>query len=754
MSKVLVIVESPSKAKTIEKYLGKDYTVKASVGHIRDLPKSNKNAVDVANDFEPTYEVSPKKKEVISDLRKRAKAADQVLLATDPDREGEAISWHLYDQLVNKGRPKISADKFKRVAFNEVTKEAVTNAVEHPREIDDELVKAQEARRVLDRLFGYDLSGLIWKKVRYGLSAGRVQSPALRTLAEREREIDAFIPEDFWVITAQVKGGTPVTEFELSCSEEPKTADRADDILAVGKKSPWIVQDITETPHKRKPSAPFKTSTLQQTASSRLGFTPARTMRAAQKLYEKGHITYMRTDSISLSKEATAKLSSVVKSEFGVEHFQARNFKSKSKNTQEAHEAIRPTAPNIAEAGNDSDQKRLYSLIRARSLAALMKPAETLRTKIIVSFADDYPTFSVNGSQLTYPGWMLADPLARKDDVELPNVSTDEELKLLNLDSEAKQTQPPRRYSDAGLIKELEKRGIGRPSTYASIIKTIVDRGYVDKEGRSLHPTPTGMVVSGFLEDNFDNYISDDFTADLENQLDDIAEGKRTYPEVLKDFYTPFTKSIDSKKDIDKLTDLGPAPAEFPCPECGSKMVMKLGRNGVFMSCVNFPDCKGARTESGEEVPDDTVLGKDPKTGMDILLKDGPYGYYVQVGEKDEEYELEEIVKSTGKNKVAKNKRPRRASIPADADLDTFNLDQALHLLVLPRELGEHPETGAKIIANIGRFGPYIAHNTKPKADFRSLKEDDPYEITYERALEILAEPKKRRGSKKKSAKK
>lgn len=746
MTKTLVIVESPSKAKTIEKYLGKDYVVKASVGHIRDLPKSNKNAVDVANNFEPTYEISPKKKDVVSELRTLAKDADQILLATDPDREGEAISWHLYEVLVNQGRSKIPANKFKRIAFNEVTKDAVAKAVNNPREIDDELVKAQEARRVLDRLFGYDLSGLIWKKVRYGLSAGRVQSPALRILAEREREIQAFIPEDYWVLTAQVQGGNPQSEFELMCSEEPKTLERATDIVATGQTKPWTVQGIAETPHTRKPQAPFKTSTLQQTASSRLGFTPARSMRAAQKLYESGHITYMRTDSITLSTEATAKISAQVKSEFGSEHFQARSFKSKSKNTQEAHEAIRPTDPSVKSAGSDADQKRLYELIRARSLAAMMKPAEQLRTKIIVTFANDYPTFTVHGSQLTYPGWLLADPSARRDDVELPNVSSGEELKLLNLVSEAKETQPPRRYSDAGLIKELEKRGIGRPSTYASIIKTIIDRGYVDKEGRSLIPNPTGMVVSGFLEENFNDYISDSFTADLENQLDDIAEGTRSYPEVLKDFYQPFTKSIDSKKDIDKLTDLGPAPAEFPCPECGKDMVMKLGRNGVFMSCANFPDCKGARTETGEEVPDDTVLGIDPETGLEVLLKDGPYGYYVQIGEKDQEYE--------SGDKTIKNKKPRRASVPPDLDLDNIKLDDALHWLVLPRKLGIHPDTGLDIIANIGRFGPYISHNTKPKADFRSLKEDDPYTITLDRALEILSEPKKSRWGKKTKTKK
>ena len=753
----LVIVESPSKAKTIEKYLGSDYKVKASVGHVRDLPKSNKNAVDIENDFAPTYQVSPRKKEVVAELRKLGKNADQILLATDPDREGEAISWHLYDLLTNHGRSKVDPKKFKRVAFNAVTKDAVLEAIQNPRDIDDELVRAQEARRVLDRLFGYDLSGLIWKKVRYGLSAGRVQSPALRILAEREREIKAFIPEDYWILSAMVKGGNPEQEFELTGDVEPKKEEEVEKILKVGDKSEWKVLEIKETPTKRNPGAPFKTSTLQQTASSRLGFSPSRAMRAAQKLYEKGHITYMRTDSISLSKEAFAKIASTIKEEFGEQHFQARNFKSKSKNTQEAHEAIRPTNPKNAQAGGDEDQRRLYNLIRARSLGALMKPARMLRTKIVAEFDSDYPTFSTNESQLTYPGWLLADSGARRDDVELPSVSTGEILELINLESEAKQTQPPRRYSDAGLIKELEKRGIGRPSTYASIIKTIIDRGYVTKEGRSLEPTATGMVVSDFLEKNFTDYISDDFTADLEDQLDDIAEGNREYPKVLKDFYGPFTKSIESKKDIDKLTDLGSAPVEFPCPECSSDMVMKLGRAGVFMSCATFPDCKGARTEDGEEIPDDTVLGTDPETGMDIILKDGPYGYYVQVGEKDEEYETEG-------GKTVKNKKPRRSSIPKpepqkdengedvtpELDLDSFTLQDALHLLALPRVLGTHPETGLEITANIGRFGPYIAHNTKPKADFRSLKDDNPYTITLERALEILAQPKKRRGAKKK----
>ncbi|MEX2405176.1 MAG: type I DNA topoisomerase, partial [Candidatus Paceibacterota bacterium] len=532
----LVIVESPSKEKTIEKYLGDDYVVKASVGHVRDLPKSKKDAIDIKKGFKPHYVVSPKKKKVIEELAKKAKKADEILLATDPDREGEAIAWHVMEVLSDKHD--IDRGKFKRVSFNEITKEAVLEAIKKPRKIDEDLLKAQEARRVLDRLVGYDLSGLIWKKLRYGLSAGRVQSPALRLIAEREREIRAFKPEDYWVITADVSSPKK-EEFELSCSEEPRDKDLVDKILEVGKKEDWIVSEIQEKKAKRNPYAPFKTSTLQQAASSRLGFSPARTMVVAQQLYEAGLITYMRTDSTTLSKQALGQIAEVVKEKFGDKYYQARKYSGKSKSAQEAHEAIRPSNVSLEEAGSKKDQKRLYKLIWKRAISSQMAPAEILRTKIITKVGDgNIPDFSVNGSRTLFEGWLKADPKARGDDVEIPELDEGDELSLIEMHVEDKQTQPPSRYSEARLVKELEKRGIGRPSTYASIIKTLLNRSYVTKEGRALHPTDTGEVVSEFLEENFEEYISDDFTAEMEDELDEIAAGEASYEETLEEFYT------------------------------------------------------------------------------------------------------------------------------------------------------------------------------------------------------------------------
>lgn len=728
----LLIVESPSKTKTITKYLGKGYSVVASVGHVRDLPKSNKDAVDIENDFTPRYVVSPKKKDVLKDIATKAKKADEILLATDPDREGEAIAWHILEELHDTY--KIPEEKFKRVTFNEITEEAVKDALEHPRDIDDNLRKAQEARRVLDRLVGYDLSGLIWKKVRYGLSAGRVQSPALRLIMELEREIRAFIPEAYFTITADVE--TKKAEaLTLNCSEEPRERAVVDTILKAGEKETWVITDIDEKSVKRNPYAPFKTSTLQQAASSRLGFSPSRTMRVAQKLYEAGLITYMRTDSTNLSQGALGNIARVIEENYGKKYLQTKQYATKSKNAQEAHEAIRPT--HVAKKSISSlteEQSKLYTLIYTRTISSQMKPAELIRTKVIVSVGGaDIPTFSVNGSQTKFDGWLKADPRARGEDVELPPLTINDELTLKELHVEEKETQPPSRYSEARLVKELEKRGIGRPSTYASIIKTLIDRGYVIKEGRALKPTDTGDVVSGFLEKEFSEYISDTFTADMEDELDDIAGGKRDYAKTLKDFYTPFTKQIESKEDIPKLTDLGPAPEGMLCPDCKASMVRKLGRSGTFYSCSTFPDCKGARTLDGEEIGAEEPIGKHPETEKDIFVKNGPYGPYVEM-------------------EVEGKKKPKRASIPEDTQPDEVTVDIAVKLLSLPRTLGTHPETQEEIVANIGRFGPYIALMKKPKPDYRSLKEDDPYTITLERALEILKEPKKRRGGKKKKS--
>lgn len=618
----LVIVESPSKAKTIEKYLGKGFTVRASVGHIRDLPKSNKDAVDVENGFKPRYQVVAEKKKVIDDLHELSEEATETILATDPDREGEAIAWHLAET--------IGLKKPKRIVFHEITERAIKEALENPRTIDQHLRKAQEARRVLDRLFGYDLSGLVWKKVRYGLSAGRVQSPALRILMEREREIRAFVPEKFWVISADLKTKKGA-QFTALCVEEPRDEKEGMRIYEAAQKQPWSVKAVEESEQNRSPRAPFTTSTLQQAASTRLGFSPSRTMRAAQKLYEVGLITYMRTDSTNLGKEAQEALVSAAESEFGKQYAESRTYKTKSKSAQEAHEAIRPTNPRTRSAGTGDDQKRLYSLIRARALASQMTDAKLSRTRIVTNVTGaTIPDFTVTGSRVLFDGWLKADPDARGEDVELPAVVAADLLTLVAAHTEGKETQPPARYSEAGLIKELEKRGIGRPSTYAAIITTLEARGYVEKQGRTLLPTYTGDVVSSFIEANFGEYISDTFTAEMEDELDEIAEGKREYEKTLKDFYGPFKKAVKSKDKIAKITSMGDAPVEFPCPVCVGPMEYKLSKAGRFMSCKKFPECKGGRKEDGSEIePPKMLEEKCPQCGAALMEREGRFGRFV-----------------------------------------------------------------------------------------------------------------------------
>jgi DNA topoisomerase-1 len=775
--KKLLIVESPAKARTIQQYLGNEYEVLASVGHVRDLPKSNKDAVDIADGFVPRYVVSPDKREVIEKIKRASENASEVFLATDPDREGEAIAWHIKEA--------IGLVKPKRVVFHEITKAAVEEALAHPRMIDEHLRRAQEARRVLDRIVGYDLSGLIWKKVRYGLSAGRVQSPALRILAEREREIKAFIPETYFVLDAEFKSadraavGGKVTQFPAVCSEKPSTAEEAQRIVTIGREAVWSVAEVTERAEERNPRPPFTTSTLQQVASTRLGFSPSRTMRAAQKLYEAGHITYMRTDSLSLSEDAVSKMLLVIEKQFGKEYVERRAYKTKSKNAQEAHEAVRPTDAAKVKAGATPDEIQLYELIRIRTLASQMAPAKALATRVRAkAFTKDangkvsdanIPLFNANGSRITFPGWLALDTRARSEDVELPKLSENENLTLISLGSLEKQTEPPNRYTEAGLIKELEKRGIGRPSTYASIMKTIQDRGYVEKAGRTLTPTATGMVVSGWLEEHFATYISDKFTAEMEDELDEIARGERGYEKTMQDFYTPFEKAVQAKESLPKATALGPVPEEFKCPVCGSPMEFKLGRGGIFMSCTRYPDCLGARQEDGLELKADEPLGMDPKTGFPIYIRTGRFGPYVEMilpgdapiettdenpknNDSDKSAEVapetplltkagkpRKVRKPAAKKKAAKPKiNAKRASIPAGTDLSSVTLADAVKYLSLPRELGIHPSTGKPVAANTGRFGPYIMHD----GEFRSIKKADPYTITFDEALTLLATPK------------
>jgi len=697
----LLIVESPAKTKTISKYLPEGYVVRASIGHVRDLPKSNKKAIDIEAGFLPHYEIIKGKEKIISEMKSDSQKAEQVILATDPDREGEAIAWHLIEALDLNGEKN---SKVKRITFNEITEPAVNEALKHPREIDFDLVKAQEARRVLDRLVGYDLSGLIWKKVRYGLSAGRVQSPALRIIMEREREIRAFISEDYWVITGEfeTKNGKKII---LICDEQPKNEKAANRIIEIAQENNWEIRGISQTETKRSPRPPFITATLQQTASSRLGFSPSRTMAIAQKLYEQGLITYMRTDSFNLSKEALPQIYKTVEKDFGKNYLLPRIYFSKSKNAQEAHEAIRPASAVKKSAGANEEQKKLYKLIWERTIASQMADAKILRTKVSANIvkasssklqvSGDIPDFSANGSVIIFPGWLAADAASRGENVELPQVLKGDSLKLSDISSEGKQTEPPDRYTEAGLIKELEKRGIGRPSTYATIIKTIQDRGYVVKEGKTLKSTDTGEVVSDFLEKSFAKYINDSFTAEMENELDEIAEGKRKYEKMLGDFYGPFSKDVREKeKTAGKITDLGEADKKIKCPVCGGPMVIKLSRAGKFLSCKKFPECSGARKidgsiiegpkETGEICPACRQAGRNEKDIGKLIEREGKFGKFVACSN----YPKCRFIKKSAEEE-AKSKTGIKC-----------------------------PKCEGEIVERRGRFGAFYSCSNYPKCDF------------------------------------
>ncbi|HEY4522865.1 MAG TPA: type I DNA topoisomerase, partial [Candidatus Paceibacterota bacterium] len=673
------------------------------------------------------------KRDVIEKIQQAVAKADEIYLATDPDREGEAIAWQIKEVAGLK--------KPQRVVFHEITKAAVEEALAHPRPIDENLRKAQEARRVLDRIVGYDLSGLIWKKVRYGLSAGRVQSPALRILAEREREIDSFVPITYFVLDARFKAASG--EFPTVCVEQPKTKEEAERIVEEGKKASWKVAGIGEKAEERNPRPPFTTSTLQQVASTRLGFAPSRAMRAAQKLYEAGHITYMRTDSVNLAGEAVAKMASVIEKQFGKEYLKVRTYKTTSKNAQEAHEAIRPTDPGRLTAGVTPDERELYELICVRTLASQMAAARIMRTKVEAEASAKVPHFVANGSRVLFPGWLALDTRSRGEDVELPKLAAGESLDLLSLDATEKRTEPPNRYTEAGLIRELEKRGIGRPSTYASIMKTIQDRGYVEKLGRALQPTATGMVVSGWLEENFAQYISDSFTALMEDELDQVARGERDYTKTLQEFYGPFEEAVRAKDKLPKATGLGDASSEYPCPLCDEAMEYKLGRGGIFMSCKKYPECLGARTQAGEQIKADESIGTHPQTGAPIYIKTGRFGPYVEMPIEEAPADETPLLTKAGKprKRQPKKKLPaaKRASVPPGTDLAKVTLENAVKYLSLPRELGMHPATSKPVTASVGRFGPYVGSD----GEFRSIKKGDPYTITLEGALALLAEPKR-----------
>ena len=654
--KSLVIVESPAKAKTIAKYLGKNYTVKASVGHIMDLPKS-KLGVDIENDFEPKYIVIKGKAPVVKELKSAAKKADRILLATDPDREGEAIAAHVAEVISGS----IKDAEVYRVLFNEITKKAILLAIEHPGKVDVNKVDAQQARRVLDRLVGYQISPILWKKVQRGLSAGRVQSVALRLICEREEEIKAFVPEEFWSLTALLEGKSP-PQFEaklIKRDEEKlrvKNNEEAQKILADLQGRPYSVDKVEKKERRRNPVPPFTTSKLQQEAGRKLGFTAKRTMGIAQSLYEGvdvgkegtvGLITYMRTDSTRVGKEAQDEARELIAGKYGKDYLPEKPpVYASAKLAQEAHEAIRPTSvmrePDVIKEYLENDQYKLYKLIWNRFVASQMNPAIIDQTSVDIK-AGDY-TFRATGSVVKFPGFMAVymeekpeDQVSDDENGEavLPPLTEGEALTLIKLDPKQHFTQPPPRFSEALLVKTLEEKGIGRPSTYAAIISTIQDRHYVQKVENKFRPTELGVLVSELLVNHFPVVMDVAFTAKMEEELDKIEEGQMRWVEVVKDFYKPFSESLEKAQAEMKDFKSEQTPTDITCEKCGKPMVIKWGRNGQFLACSGYPDCKNTkpfvRNENGvvEAAPEETTDEKCPKCGSSMVIKRGRFGKFL-----------------------------------------------------------------------------------------------------------------------------
>jgi len=700
MAKNLLIVESPAKSKTIEKYLGKDYKVLASYGHIRDLlPKTG--AVDTENNFEMTYVEVDRNKKHIDAIVREAKKAESIYLATDLDREGEAISWHVSEIL--KGKKILKDKNIYRVVFSEITKSAIKQAVANPRELSTDLVDAQQARRALDYLVGFNLSPLLWKKVRRGLSAGRVQSPALRMIVNREEEIDAFNPKEYWTVSTPMQkdnyefianlthyNGQKLKKFDLN---NGKQVDEALEKLKAQAGESLTVTKLTEKQRKRRPAPPFITSTLQQEAARKLGFSTRKTMQIAQQLYEgmsvdgtvQGLITYMRTDSIQLSQDALQDIRQTIGNNFGPELVPENpNFyKGKSKNAQEAHEAIRPVnaqlVPKKIASSLDSDQLRLYDLIWKRTLACQMVNALIGTVSADYEFGNGH-AFRATGSTIIKKGFLTVyeegkDDQKKQNKNVLPRLAEGDVSKVIDITGKQHFTEPPPRYSEASLVKALEEHGIGRPSTYASIISTLLNRDYVELEQKRFHPTDIGKVVSRFLQKHFETYVDYDFTAKLEDSLDAVSRGEQKWVPLLKQFWEPFKTLIDDKEE----------------------------------------------SVSREEAQYKRELGTDPKTGKPVTARVGKYGSFVQIGTRDDE------------------DKPQFAGLLPGQKLDKITYEEAMDLFRLPRHLGETPE-GEKVSANIGRFGPYVRYDNK----FVSIKKDtySPYEITLEEALELVKEKK------------
>lgn len=696
MSKNLVIVESPAKAKTIEKYLGKDFKVLSSVGHIRSIAKKVKGGtepIEVNNDFKTTYEIDPEKKKTVAELRRAVKEAETIWLATDEDREGEAIAWHLCEVL------KLDPTTTKRIVFHEITKTAIENAVKNPRTVDMSLVQAQQARQILDRLVGFELSPVVWQKVPGGKSAGRVQSPAVRLLVEREREIDSFNGSFTFKVVAEFThdGLTMKAELPQRYDTEAEAQTFLESLLG----ATFTVSDVTTSPSTRNPAAPFTTSTLQQDANSRLGFGAKATMSSAQKLYQEGKITYMRTDSVNLGGEAIAAAASYIKSAFGEEYSQVRTFKTKSASAQEAHEAIRPTNMSLERGSSNEYDQKLYSLIRNRTLASQMAPAKLEKTVVKIAISTNNELFEAKGEVIIFDGFLRVYGGSKKDADILPAVKSGDTLALQSASARQVFARPPARYTEGSLVKKLEDLGIGRPSTYATIINTVQVRGYAEKgEGEGtprdvivlnlennsiersvvqektgadrgkLVPTASGQVVSDFLTNHFDQIVDYDFTASVEEEFDLIASGKLDRNAMLKEFYTPFHDLIVQSGGIDRAS-----------------------------------------------VAQAREIGIDPKTGKPVLARFGRYGPMLQLGDTSDESD-----------------KPQFAPLPAGKKIETVTLEEALHMFKLPRVVGQTSE-GDDIKANIGRFGPYIQIGKL----FVSIKPLDPHTITLEQALELYA---------------
>ena len=759
----LVIVESPAKAKTINKYLGPEYQVLASYGHVRDLPSKN-GSVDPEDDFAMLWEVDGKSQKRLSDIAKAVKDADRLILATDPDREGEAISWHVLEVL--KNRKVINGKPVERVVFNAVTRTAVLEAMKHPRQIDEPLVDAYLARRALDYLVGFTLSPVLWRKLPGARSAGRVQSVALRLVCDRENEIEIFKPREYWSVAVTLEppnGGRFVARVTGFAGDKLGRLDIPDEatarrIEAALRSGDYRVVSVEAKPVRRNPPPPFTTSTLQQEASRKLGFTANRTMQVAQRLYEDGLITYMRTDGVQVSPEAISAARATIGRQYGEAYVPEapRAYQTRAKNAQEAHEAIRPTeisATPDSQRGMEADQHRLYELIWKRMVASQMQSAELERTTVEIAAGVAQPVnLRATGQVVRFDGFLTLYQEGRDEDADdedgsrLPPMTAGDRLHEHGIKTEQHFTEPPPRYTEATLIKKMEELGIGRPSTYAATLSVLRDRGYVRLDKRQLIPEDKGRLVTAFLESFFDRYVEYDFTADLEEKLDKISNGDLKWKDVLRDFWKQFSADVDNTKDLrvsevlDVLNELL-GPHVFParadggdarqCPSCGNgRLSLKLGKFGAFIGCSNYPECRYTRqlavngdNGAAEIGADGKPLGTDPESGLPVTLRSGRFGPYLQLGEQGED----------------KDEKPKRASIPRGWEVSDIDIERALSLLRLPREVGLHPETGTPITAAIGRYGPFV-QNDGTYANLDSV--DEVFTVGLNRAVTLIAEKK------------